>query len=358
MFRGILAVLSWLYAAGVSLRNAAFAAGLLRTVKAGVPVISVGNITAGGTGKTPLVEYLIRYCTARGKVVAVVSRGYGRTSRGLRIVSDGRSLREDAGGGGDEPVQMALKFPGLRVVVAERRVDAALTAVRDLGAEVIVMDDGFQHRYLHRDLDIVIIDGRVDVRREPLLPLGRRREPLGSLRRASLIVFSHLPAAEGPVQAGAMAVPYFSGVTAKMHHTMDGVWTLDGCRPGGEVAQGGTGLAFCGIGGPEGFLATLREAGLRIAGHAWFPDHHRYSPADVRGLQAKAEALGASYLVTTEKDAVRLRSRGGSGQTGIFRLPVLFLRIAISVSEGEGEVLRAVDLCLGIGGGSGTPAAR
>jgi len=189
--RFVLLPLSWLYGLVVRLRNRLFDSRVLKSAAADVPVISVGNLTAGGTGKTPLVEYIAGHFLTQGRKVGIVSRGYGRASRGVVVVSDGSSLRADARAGGDEPVQMARKYPAAAVVVGEKRVEAARCAI-ELGAEVLLLDDAFQHRYLRRDVDILVLDSRKDIREEPLLPSGLRREPLSSLRRADLVVMSRI----------------------------------------------------------------------------------------------------------------------------------------------------------------------
>ncbi len=197
--RKFLLPFSWLYGLAVTVRNLAYDKGWFRQETAGVPVVSVGNITAGGTGKTPLVEYLVRHLVASGKHPAILSRGYRRRSRGVVVVSDGKSMRSDAAMGGDEPVQMARKLATVPVVVAERRIAAARVAVRDFHADVLVLDDGFQHRSLKRDLNILIMDSRRDLVREPLLPVGLRREPLAAVRRANLVVLSKVDPSAGTV---------------------------------------------------------------------------------------------------------------------------------------------------------------
>ena len=181
---------SWLYAMVMVCRNLAYDRGVFVVRGPGVPVISVGNLTAGGTGKTPLTEYIVGYLRNKHVRVAVVSRGYRRKSRGVVVVSDGKSVLVDATWGGDEPVQIAAKFPGVPVVVGERRVEAARIAVHALGAEVIVLDDGFQHRGIKRDLDILVMDARKDITSERLIPAGMRREPLNAIRRAGIVAFS------------------------------------------------------------------------------------------------------------------------------------------------------------------------
>jgi tetraacyldisaccharide 4'-kinase len=345
---GILTVLSWLYCTGVVIRNAAFASGVLRVVRAGVPVISVGNITAGGTGKTPLVEYLIGYCSARGRKVGVLSRGYGRTSRGVRVVSDGQTLLADAGTGGDEPVQIASRFPAAVVVVAERRAEGARIAVQELGATLLIMDDGFQHQYLHRDLNIVVVNADRDVRKEPLLPAGRRREPLRAFRRAGFLLFSRVGDALAVDEAARNVLPWYRGPVAGFSYAPDRLGTTEGTAADPELLRRqGTGFAFCGIGDPDTFHATLREMGIRIAGHTWFPDHHPFTADELQEVRRRAADQGASFLITTEKDFMRLRSSAGLEDAGGGRLPVYHLRISVTMLKGEEEFHRAIDRCIG-----------
>jgi len=155
-----------------------------------VPVVSVGNITTGGTGKTPVVEWIVRHFLNQNLKVAVVSRGYRRTSRGTVVVSDGRSVLAAPDIGGDEAFQIARKFPAAIVVVDERRIRGARVALTNFGAKVVVLDDGFQHRSLHRTLDIVMVDAVPGLRRIRMLPAGLRREPVASLKRATIVVLS------------------------------------------------------------------------------------------------------------------------------------------------------------------------
>jgi tetraacyldisaccharide 4'-kinase len=172
-------LLYWLVSA---VRNWFFDIGFLKSEKVSVPVISVGNISAGGVGKTPFIELLIDNSTTLGRL-SVVSRGYGRKSAGTVVVSDGRGKIASVENSGDEPIQLALKFPKVIVVVDEQRVRGARKAI-ELGAEVILLDDGFQHRYLHRDLDIVLLTSKEILKGDIMLPAGNRREPWKSDRKS------------------------------------------------------------------------------------------------------------------------------------------------------------------------------
>lgn len=321
--RALLLPASWVYGCVAAVRHRAFDAGLLRQESAGVPVVAVGNLTAGGTGKTPFVEYLVGALLRRGRVPGVVSRGYGRETRGVRIVACGGALRCDAREGGDEPVQIARKFPGAAVVVGERRVEAAHTAVRECGADVIVMDDGFQHRYLRRDLDVLVMDARSDIRREHLLPAGMRREWLAGINRADLLVFSR--------SAGSAPPAWANGLTA----VREGRAVMVRYGIGGFVAFGdrvsavpaNPAFAFSGIGDPALFAEGLRQRGVIVAGTHAFPDHHRYTAADLASVVAGAAASGARTIVTTEKDASRLAA--GPIPAGLAGMQVAVLAVEI-----------------------------
>ena len=172
------------------IRNWLFDIGILKSVDVGVPVISVGNITAGGTGKTPIVENIAKIFIEQGKKVAIVSRGFGRASRGTVVVSDGKNILAKAKDAGDEPLYLAQRFNSVIVVVDEQRVRGAQLAVTKYGAEIILLDDGFQHRYLKRDIDIVLMDSQNSPFVTSLLPAGYRREPLRSLQRANAIIWT------------------------------------------------------------------------------------------------------------------------------------------------------------------------
>jgi tetraacyldisaccharide 4'-kinase len=339
MSRSLLAPLGWIYGASADLRNAAFDRGILCVEDAGVPVISVGNITAGGSGKTPLVEHIVRRLAARGAAPCVISRGYARESRGVIVVADGRAVRVDAREGGDEPVQIAHACPGVRVVVGERRVDAARVAVDQLGADVLVMDDGFQHRYLRRSLDIVVIDGRSDPFRDRLLPAGMLRERTGGLARAGMVALSRS-------ETGDVAWK------EKLHRVFQGPVIafvtrgekLSRLHAGGESSGNPPGplVAFSGIGDHSVFLAELRRLGIPVAADRRFRDHHWYRAEDADALAGDCRASRAAGFVTTEKDAVRLRAEppvaGAIGSAG----PIFTLAVTVRITDGADELEAAL----------------
>jgi tetraacyldisaccharide 4'-kinase len=330
----LLAPIGWMYGGVMALRNSAYDAGWFQTTKVGVPVIAVGNLTAGGTGKTPLVEYIIGMLIAAGRSPAMVSRGYGRSTRGVLIVSRRGEILARYPQSGDEPAQIAMKFPGASVVVGERRVDAGRMAIEQCGADVIVLDDAFQHRAIARDLNILVLESGRDIGREGVIPAGRLREQSSGMARADLIGFSGnrqggVPSWATRLVPAANAFSYCQRIT--------GLISLDGQEmeaPGLRV------FVFSGIGNPEGFERSLEEAGVVVAGKRRFRDHHAYSDADLRSLCDAAAALGVTTVVTSEKDAVRL---GGSR---IFRergLTPARSRSAIDILTG-GDLLKSAVL--------------
>ena len=338
----LLLPVAWIYGSVVAVRNWAFDAGILQQRRADVPVISVGNMTAGGTGKTPLVEYIVGYLLCRGRRVGVVSRGFGRRSHGVVIVACGGKVLVDAVQGGDEPVQIARKFPAASVVVGERRADAARVAIRECGADVIVLDDGFQHRSLDRNLDIVVLDARKDIGGEMLLPAGMRREWLAGLRRAHMLGFSR--ADRGAIPAwGERWARECGGRTFAFRASATGFFSIAGERV--DQVRGPV-LAFSGIGDHDGFVKTLREAGVLVAGDVRFADHHWMAEGDVAAILARAEKCGARMLMTTEKDAVRLSADPQLAEKIVRAMPILWASLTVDVPAGRETLEAEIDRCL------------
>ena len=272
-----------------------------------IPVISVGNITAGGTGKTPMVEYLIRYFLKQNRKIAVLSRGYKRTTKGTKIVSDGNTLSGTAETMGDEPFQIAKKFQSVIVAVDKRRARVAKIIIEKYKPDVILLDDGFQHRGIVRDLDIVIVDGRKLLSAIGMFPAGLRREPLSSLQRADFIVVTR---DYGSTDRNDFFLKkYYHKDTAivqfKPKGLRDFVHLNNTDYPTKDRKDY---IAFCGIGNPDSFKKTLAVVGLSVKDLIIFPDHHRYSEADLIEIQDRYEKCKADSIITTEKDAMRLLS--------------------------------------------------
>lgn len=331
--------LSWLYASVLVLRNMLFDRGVLKSERAGVPVVSVGNMTVGGTGKTPLVEYIVRHLLSVGKRVGVVSRGYKRMSRGVVVVSDGRRVFVGAAEGGDEPVQIATKFREAIVVVGEKRIEAARRAVT-LGAEVIVADDAFQHRQLHRECDIVVVDASRDIGSDAVLPAGRLREPLSGLRRADVVALSHVDTAAAVPEAVSDAIRrYYAKATVTFRYGVrEARRAKDDGRVSLDVVRRMKLFAFSGIGKHEAFVVQLQNSGFATAGAMRFPDHHLFTERDKEMLGIYAKALAADGFITTEKDVARLRSVPALLQQLDAELPVFYLVIDVEILGGK-EIL-------------------
>lgn len=297
-YRGLLGARDWLYGHGV-----------LRSQTLPCPVISIGNLTVGGTGKTPAVELAVQTLTALGRRVAIVSRGYRRKTSGIEIVADAASIRLDPADAGDEPFLLARRLPGVPVIVGANRYDAARVAVERFGPTAIVLDDGFQHRTLTKNLEIVMTRARSPWGNGQLLPHGPLREPLSALSRADLIVAAGAERLEDAADVREAARRHAPGVpVAAARYVPVECWDGRTLRPRPPDDLGGRRLvAFAGLASPDGFARTLEALRVDVADFATFVDHHWYSAGDLAELDARAAALGAEGLVTTEKDWVRFR---------------------------------------------------
>ncbi|MCA1564984.1 MAG: tetraacyldisaccharide 4'-kinase [Acidobacteria bacterium] len=340
----VLAPLGVAYGAAGSARRALYRAGVLKAERVAAPVVSVGNITAGGTGKTPLVEWLARAAAREGRRVCILTRGYGRADTGRRVVvSDGERVLAGAREGGDEPRLLAESLRGLPVAVVSdaNRVAAAAWALEHLRSEVFILDDGFQHLRIERDLNILTLDATDPWGGGRLLPRGRLREPLCEMRRADLIVITRaevcgdvedLRARAGSLSGGRpvlvartatlrIAPLVTTTVTANggAHDTNDFPQSLDAGIPQPLAA-------FCAIGNPQAFFAHARRQGLTLSRTRAFTDHHAYTQRDVDDCVREAVRHGARALLTTAKDAVKLRALD-------FALPCYVLEVALKFDD-------------------------
>jgi tetraacyldisaccharide 4'-kinase len=299
-----------LHAAVARARSAAYDRGLLQVRRLPVPCVSVGNLSVGGTGKTPLVAWIVEQLDALGARPAVVSRGYGGSVRApARVPAAGD--RTAAGRFGDEPALLAAVYPGMPVVVGRDRHAAGLLAAAQ-GATVVVADDAFQHRRLGRDLDIAVVDASRGFGNGRQLPAGPLRESPGALARAAIVVLTRVgaaPALEQLRRAVAALAPRAALVEADLAFAGWRAWQTGAPA---ELPPGAGVFAFSGIANPGSFRRTLAELGLGVRGWEVFRDHHPYSPDEVRRLQRAAAAAGAVAAVTTAKDAVRIPSWEGA----------------------------------------------
>ncbi len=305
-WRSLLLPLEPAYRGAVAARLAAYRRGWLRRCRLDVPVVSVGNLTFGGTGKTPTVVALVRDLVRRGRRPAVLSRGYGRGEVRQQIVT-GPAPRQSVREVGDEPLEMARRLPGVPIVVDADRCRGGAAAGR-LGADLVVLDDGFQHLRLERDLDLVLIDAGDPWGGERLPPCGRLREPVAGLCRADAVLITKLPREwQAPASAIERRVreiaPGMTVLAARLRlrrlRDRDGSWSTADALRGRRV------FAFAGLGRPAGLVDSLREAGAEVVSNRWFPDHHVYGAAELESLLEEASAAGAEP-VTTLKDAVKL----------------------------------------------------
>lgn len=292
LLRGALRVAEVPYTLAVRWRNWRYDTGRAEIARAEVPVVSVGNLTLGGTGKTPMVEWIARWLRQREWRVAIISRGYGAT--------DGRN---------DEALELEQRLPDVPHLQNPDRVAAVRVAVEELESQILLLDDGFQHRRLARDLDVVLLDAAEPFGYGHVFPRGMLREPRGRLRQAHVVVLSradmvsaderaHLCAA---VAREAPGVPW-----VEVCHAPRCLLAASGEESSLEGLRGARVAAFCGIGNPAGFRHTLERCGAEVVAFREFPDHHAFDRADVASLAAWVDASGASMAVATHKDMVKL----------------------------------------------------
>jgi tetraacyldisaccharide 4'-kinase len=271
--------LSSIFGAGVRARNTLYDRSIVRANKLQGPVVSVGNLSVGGSGKTPFILVLGELLRARGVKFDILSRGYGRKTRGVARVDPG-GLPQDFG---DEPLLLARRLEA-PVIVGENRYEAGVFAEKQFGPQLHLLDDGFQHRALARDFDVVLVTP--EDARDRLLPAGRLREPLSSLSRADAVVLT------------SGASPESFSLNGKL------VWRVRrGITPTNVPARP---VVFCGIARPQNFLLQLRTAGIEPGAQALFRDHHAYTERDIHDLLKLREQSEAGGFVTTEKDAINL----------------------------------------------------
>jgi tetraacyldisaccharide 4'-kinase len=346
-----LAVAELLFRAGAAIRGALYDHGTFASARAGAPVISIGNLAIGGAGKTPAAIAVATRLRARGRKVAVLSRGYGSVRSDARVVSDGETVRLGAAEGGDEPVLIARRLPGVAVLSGPRRAELARLAVGSLGADALLLDDGFQHRALARDLDIVVLDAGNPFGNGHLLPRGPNREPRGALRRAGLVWLSRVDQADPARLERLRALAQAKTGRAPVESRHAPVDVLDGFLErafGLDALRGARVLLLSGIARPASFRRTVEALGADVVGERVFPDHHRFGSEALAAILDAPDALGDEPLVvTTEKDAVRLDRRWAAHP----RLRVV--RVEAELVGGAASLDAALDAVLS--SRSGTP---
>lgn len=312
------------YAAAMRWRNFRYDSGRLPIHRVDVPVISVGNLTLGGTGKTPMVEWLARWYRHRCVRVALVSRGYGA----------------ERGGANDEALELEERLPDVPHVQDADRVAAAKLAIEEFESQLVLLDDGFQHRRLARDLDIVLMDALEPFGYEHVFPRGTLREPLSGLGRAQVVALSRadLISSEERGDIETRVRRYTNDATwIEVEHRPRRLSSADGRQEAVETLAGRRVAAFCGIGNPAGFRQTLTRLGAELAGLREFADHHAYSREDVASLEQWVQASGAEVVVCTAKDLVKLRLNL------IGTLPLWALVIDVEISRGREDLERRLE---------------
>jgi tetraacyldisaccharide 4'-kinase len=290
------------YALVQRVRAGLYGAGVLKTCKLPLPVISIGNMTVGGTGKTPFTAHVARLLMSQGLKVAVLSRGYGGTREGqTAVVSDGRQIHLSAEECGDEPSLLARSIPGLAVVIGSDRYAAGLLALKGCNPDVFLLDDGFQHLRLHRDLNILLLDCTRPFGNGWTLPAGLLREVERAAERADLVVLTRCPEDILPPSP----VPGIPSCHAR--HALDDLLPLTGGDPiHFESLRGSSVVAFSGIAEPQAFVDGLQHQGLQVIAALNLPDHVVYSDDRLAEIEDMLRTSGADFAITTEKDGVKL----------------------------------------------------
>jgi tetraacyldisaccharide 4'-kinase len=317
---------SWCYGLIGQLRNWGFDRQIFESYRSSLPIISVGNLAAGGTGKTPTVDWLIKGLSAMGKKPAIVSRGYGGGYRQqVALVSDGRQLLMTADQCGDEPLLLARRNPTCPLVVARRRADGVRYIEVNITADVIVLDDGFQHRQLARDVDLVLLDAQDPFGNGWTLPAGKLRETKGALKRADAILLTR---ATEPSTLSISGVPsYYS-----YHRLSKKATRLDGSRCEIREFKSKKVFAFAGLADNQQFFQALDTLGIPPDATMSLPDHVDYTTELQQAIAAAA--TGCDLLLTTEKDAVKLAGN-------MFELPCYYVGLDLDIVNGQ-ELLRLI----------------
>ena len=324
------------YSLAMRFREYLYRIGLFRIVQAGVPVISIGNLTMGGSGKTPIVQYTARLLQDNGYKPAVVSRGYGGTSRRpVNVVSDGREVFMSASEAGDEPRFLADTLEEIPVLTGARRKDPAAQAVK-LGADTLVLDDGFQHIALHRDIDLVLFNADFLAGNSRVFPGGDLREPVKSLHRCHGFIITGI-SKRNEERAG-----QFKSLLHDLfpdHPVFLSRYTplsLVSFVPGDSLIEKPLSTikktkvyGFSGIAHPANFQATLAEVGVFVAGFQEFGDHHVFDRADMEWIHHDAKRCGAKVLLTTEKDLVKLQE----AELPVGEIPLFALRMEVQMDN-------------------------
>jgi tetraacyldisaccharide 4'-kinase len=321
----LIEILSSAYGAAAAWRRAWYARDPARQRRLERPVISVGNLRVGGSGKTPVVEYIARLLSAAGERPAVLSRGYARRVPldGVTVVSDGNRVVADLDTAGDEPLMLARALPGVPVLVGTDRYLCGRLAERRFGITVHLLDDGFQHLELARDVDLLLV-AEDDLQDTPL-PTGRLRERLTAARAADAALIT----AGYDTAAGRIGRAFGIARVFRVTREIGAPRRVAGARDSVVVPSGSRVFVVTGIARPDRFLADISSVGWEISGIAEFRDHHRFSARDIRRIASEARASGSSIVLTTEKDAVRF------GACDLAELPIASVPLLVGIEPAD-----------------------
>jgi len=328
----LLKLSSYFYGMGSLAKNIMYEKGILKPKKVGAYVISVGNLTTGGVGKTPVVAQIAQYYIDKGEKVAIVSRGYGAklSNKNINVISDGEKVLFSAEQGGDEPVWLGNNVKGAFVITSKNRYKASKYAIEKFGATKIILDDGFQHRKLNRDLDIVLIDSEMGFGNENLLPAGPLREGLESFGRIDkLVVVSKNTDHARAEKYAKIMMKKLKKQTAVCYTEPDFVYNILNTEQ--TIKNGKRVVAFSAIGQPQKFYKFLKD--FEVLKTVDFDDHHKYTQADIDKLVNICAELNVETLLTTEKDAVKLVGL----YTGKLNIFALKLKTKLDVANLLGE---------------------
>ena len=344
-----LKAVSCIFGAVVAIRYFLYNAGIMRRYPLGIQVISIGNVTAGGTGKTPVTEIFARTLAAEGRKVAILSRGYRRKEAPWwqrvfmqvvtppLVVSDGKHVLLDSAVGGDEPYMLASNLPGVAVVVDRNRVKAGRYAIKRLGCDTLILDDGFQYQKLKHSVEVVLVDSTNPFGNGHMLPRGVLREPARNLKRADIIF---LTKCRGDVSAVKAEIRRYNDTAeiVECNHTpksLKDVWSREEYPL--SWLEGKTVCTLSGIASPKGFENSLRRLGAKVVWCERYADYHRYESSEILYALNRTADMGSDALVTTEKDAVRFPR--------FETVPVrcLYLRIAIEILSGRENFNQIID---------------
>ncbi|MDH4222657.1 MAG: tetraacyldisaccharide 4'-kinase [candidate division Zixibacteria bacterium] len=336
----LLRILSLIYLSGYFLRKTLYRLGLIRVKTLKTKVISVGNITSGGSGKTPFVLYLAKKLQEKRINFAILTRGYGRGKKATREIRKIESPDIKWEEVGDEPLLLSNHLPEIPVIIDKNRYISGKIAQDKYRADLVILDDGFQHWRLKRDLNILMIDSTFNLKEERILPAGRLREPLSSLKRAQVFILTRVDQSEhlDNIKMTLRSLNPQAPVVESVLKVTFAINWKDKTEIEPSYLSGKMGIAFCGIGNPYSFVNTLRGLGIEILNSFFFLDHYIYTRKDLFSLEEKCMELGADFLVTTEKDSIRLPENTG------LKILILVIKVELKIISGEKELWQVLNL--------------